>query len=273
MAKDTLIALPRFARGFALTTTGGARPISGFAKLKRRLDDAIAERRERDGREANAAVGAARHQAHRADAARQRPRRGGVRRRARDRPLAAGLHGVYDQGTHRDAKRAALNRWADALAIIVGAEPAPERRQGGERGRGRDAAPRQEASVSGASDENRARRADGQRYVAARAERALRRRLGAIGGSCAERSDAALSDNEKEMFSSAVKDLRAYAGPLIAMLKELPARDLLGPVFSAVRIVGWFSGPKEIGRPLLRASEPRRSRNRPRSAGLAGRCP
>jgi hypothetical protein len=36
-----------------------------------------------------------------------------------------GLHGVYDQGTHRDAKRAALEKWADALAGIVRPRPGP----------------------------------------------------------------------------------------------------------------------------------------------------
>jgi len=38
----------------------------------------------------------------------------------------AGLHAVYDQGSHRDQKRDALDRWAAALAIIVGIAPPPE---------------------------------------------------------------------------------------------------------------------------------------------------
>lgn len=37
-----------------------------------------------------------------------------------------GLHALYDQGSHRDQKRDALDRWADALAVIVGAAPPPE---------------------------------------------------------------------------------------------------------------------------------------------------
>jgi integrase len=126
MAKDTLIALPRFARGFALTTTGGARPISGFAKLKRRLDDAIAERRKRDGREAMPPW--VLHDIRRTVRTRLVSDLG-VEAFVAERVIGhalPGLHGVYDQGTHRDAKRAALDRWADALAIIVHAEPAPE---------------------------------------------------------------------------------------------------------------------------------------------------
>ncbi len=126
MAKDTLIALPRFARGFALTTTGGARPISGFAKLKRRLDQEIAERRARDGREPMPPW--VLHDIRRTVRTRLVSDLG-VEAFVAERVIGhalPGLHGVYDQGTHRKAKRAALDRWADALAMIVGAEPAPE---------------------------------------------------------------------------------------------------------------------------------------------------
>jgi hypothetical protein len=54
--------------------------------------------------------------------------------------------------------------------------------------------------------------------------------------------------DERELLRRAVKDLRAYAGPMVAMLKDSPALDYLGPVLGAVRIIGWFSGPIEIGR-------------------------
>ena len=41
---DLLSALPRFADGeFLFSTTGGARPISGFTKVKQRMDELIAE--------------------------------------------------------------------------------------------------------------------------------------------------------------------------------------------------------------------------------------
>jgi integrase len=126
MAKDMLIALPRFARGFALTTTGGARPISGFAKLKRRLDQEIAERRKTDGREPMPPW--VLHDIRRTVRTRLVSDLG-VEAFVAERVIGhtlPGLHGVYDQGTHREAKRAALDRWADALAIIVGAKPAPE---------------------------------------------------------------------------------------------------------------------------------------------------
>jgi integrase len=125
-AKDMLIALPRFARGFALTTTGGARPISGFAKLKRRLDQEIAQRRVADSREPMPPW--VMHDIRRTVRTRLVSDLG-VEAFVAERVIGhalPGLHGVYDQGTHREAKRAALDRWADALAIIVGAKPTPE---------------------------------------------------------------------------------------------------------------------------------------------------
>ncbi len=125
MAKDALITLPRFARGFALTTTGGARPISGFAKLKRRLDQEIAERRASDGREPMPPW--VMHDIRRTVRTRLVSDLG-VEAFVAERVIGhalPGLHGVYDQGTHREAKRAALDSWADALATIVGAKPAP----------------------------------------------------------------------------------------------------------------------------------------------------
>jgi integrase len=122
-AIEIIEALPRFGRGFVLTTTGGKRPVGGFSKMKRRLDKAIAERRKKAGAE---------------------PMRPWVfhdlRRTVRTRLISdlnveafiaervighalPGLHGVYDQGSHRAQKREAMMRWQDALALIVGPRP------------------------------------------------------------------------------------------------------------------------------------------------------
>jgi len=119
-ALDILKELPRFERGYALTTTGGARPISGFGKMKSRLDEEIAKRRTKDGREPMPPW--ILHD---------------LRRTVRTRLVSdlsveafiaervighalPGLHGVYDQGSHRIQKRDALDRWSMALALIVG---------------------------------------------------------------------------------------------------------------------------------------------------------
>lgn len=122
-ALDIIKALPRFKHGYVLTTTAGARPVSGFAKMKARLDAAVAELRAKDGAEVMA-----HWTLH------------DLRRTLRTRLVSdckvdafiaervighalPGLHRVYDQGTHRDQKRDALERWAAQLAAIIDPPP------------------------------------------------------------------------------------------------------------------------------------------------------
>ncbi|MGA8612684.1 MAG: hypothetical protein WB760_13510 [Xanthobacteraceae bacterium] len=61
-----------------------------------------------------------------------------------------------------------------------------------------------------------------------------------------------LRKDEQVTLRRAAKDLRRYGGPLVALLKDTHgALDMLAPVLSAARVIGWFSGPLEIGRPLF----------------------
>ena len=125
LAVKMLRALPRF-KGHVFTTTGGARPVSGLSKMKARLDRAIAKRREERG-----------------DGPMPPWVFHDLRRTVRTRLVSdlgvdafvaervightlPGLHGVYDQGTHRPQKRDALERWATALAAIVEPTRAPD---------------------------------------------------------------------------------------------------------------------------------------------------
>ncbi|HWY14259.1 MAG TPA: tyrosine-type recombinase/integrase [Rhizomicrobium sp.] len=114
---------PRFEGGaFVFTTTAGKRPISGFSKMKSRLDREIAKR---------------------ADGTQMAPwTLHDLRRTMRTRlsglgvlPLVAeliighkqgGIQAVYDLHTYDAEKRAALAKWEDALAAIVGLRPAPD---------------------------------------------------------------------------------------------------------------------------------------------------
>jgi integrase len=120
-AMDILRALPRFPRGYVLSTTGGKRPLGAFSKMKARLDAAIAEIRAKDGRDPMPPW--IFHDLRRTVRTRLVSDLG-VESFIAERVIGhalPGLHGVYDQGTHRDPKRAALEKWADALAGIVGA--------------------------------------------------------------------------------------------------------------------------------------------------------
>jgi integrase len=118
-AVDIVRALPKFSDGYVFTTTGGQRPISGISKMKAQLDGAVSEQRKKAG-------------------AKQMPpwvlhdlRRTLRTRLTSDLDVDAftaervlghalpGLHGVYDQGTHRTQKRAALKKWEIKLLSIV----------------------------------------------------------------------------------------------------------------------------------------------------------
>lgn len=113
---------PRSKR-YVFTTTGGAKPINGFSKAKDKLDAAIAERREKDRREPMPAW--ILHDLRRTVRTRLVSDLG-VDAFIAERVLGhalPGLHGVYDQGSHRPQKREALERWATRLVQIIGQAP------------------------------------------------------------------------------------------------------------------------------------------------------
>lgn len=117
--------LPRFERGFMLTLRDGTRPLGTMDKPKRELDATIAVRREREGRERMQPW--VFHDLRRSVRTRLVSDLG-VDHYTAERTighLVVGLDRVYDVGTHRDPKRDALERWAEALARIVGAETTP----------------------------------------------------------------------------------------------------------------------------------------------------
>jgi integrase len=108
-AIELLEGLPRFKGDYVFTTTGGERPISGFAKAKRALD--------------KKASGAAKWIFH------------DLRRTVRTRlselrvpdvvaelvigHKKLGLHAVYDQHAYLNEKRDALDAWAKRLQLIL----------------------------------------------------------------------------------------------------------------------------------------------------------
>jgi integrase len=122
-AVEIMRALPRFKGAHAFTTTAGARPVSGFSKMKARVDAEIARRREERG--ADSMVHWTLHDLRRT----VRTRLVGdcdvdafIAERVIGHALP-GLHAVYDQGTHRQPKRGALQKWEARLLSIV--EPKP----------------------------------------------------------------------------------------------------------------------------------------------------
>ncbi len=124
-ALGVLLALPRF-KGFALSTTAGRRPVSGFSKMKARLDVEIAALREKDGREPMPPW--VLHDLRRTVRTRLVSDLG-IEAFVAERVIGhalPGLHGVYDQGSHRTQKRDALEKWEVVLRAIVAPEPEPE---------------------------------------------------------------------------------------------------------------------------------------------------
>jgi integrase len=110
IAVELLKDLPRWHGDFVFSTTGGARPISGFSKMKLRVDAAIA-----------APIAPWRfHDLRRT-----------MRTNLSGLPIPSnvcelciahsqpGLHQVYDRHSYRDEKRRAFEFWAARLADIV----------------------------------------------------------------------------------------------------------------------------------------------------------
>ncbi|MFZ3327922.1 MAG: integrase arm-type DNA-binding domain-containing protein [Methylocella sp.] len=110
MAVDILKGLPRWHGDFVFTTTGGARPISGFSKMKLRINAAmkepIAPWRFHDLRRTmRTGLGAL-----------PVPNNVAELCIAHAQP---GLHRTYDLHSYRDEKRRAFELWAARLAEIV----------------------------------------------------------------------------------------------------------------------------------------------------------
>jgi integrase len=110
MAVEILESLPRWTGPYIFSTTGGERPISGFSKMKLRIDAALAE-----------AIPAWRfHDLRRT----MRTGLGGlpVPPNVAEMCLAhaqPGLHQIYDRHSYRDEKRRAFELWAARLKDIV----------------------------------------------------------------------------------------------------------------------------------------------------------
>jgi integrase len=116
MAVDLLKSLPRFSEGdFVFTTTGGARPVSGFSKFKRRTDAAISKL-------AGKPIAGWRFHDLRRTMRTHLSALPSVPDMVRELVIGharPGLHQVYDQHTYRDEKRSALDQWAARLGSIL----------------------------------------------------------------------------------------------------------------------------------------------------------
>lgn len=119
IARSTLGTLPKFEGEFLFSTSAGRRPLGGFSKMKARLDATINDQRRREGGQR-----ISHWVLH------------DLRRTVRTRLTSdldvdayiaervighalPGLHGVYDQGAHRQQKRSALQKWESHLLEIV----------------------------------------------------------------------------------------------------------------------------------------------------------
>jgi integrase len=110
LAVEILKSLPRWSGPFVFSTTGGARPISGFSKMKLRIDAAMPEPiapwrfhdLRRTMRTQLSALPIPNNVAELCIAHAQ-----------------PGLHKVYDLHSYRDEKRRAFELWAERLRSIV----------------------------------------------------------------------------------------------------------------------------------------------------------
>lgn len=117
---EILRTLPRFKGDYLFTTTAGDRPVSGISKMKERLDALVATSREKRGLKPMPPW--VLHDLRRT--VRTRLSELGVDSFTAERVIGhamPGLHEVYDQGTHRAQKRAALEKWEARLLEV--AEP------------------------------------------------------------------------------------------------------------------------------------------------------
>jgi integrase len=118
-ALEILKSLPSWTGPFVFSTTGGERPISGFSKMKVKIDEAIARARQKN----DIAEPIAPWRFH--------DLRRTMRTGLSGLPIPSnicelciahaqpGLHQVYDRHSYRDEKRRAFELWAARLAEIV----------------------------------------------------------------------------------------------------------------------------------------------------------
>lgn len=123
MAVEILANMPRQSGPYVFTTTAGLRPISGFGRVKVRLDKAIATAREEKGLEPMALWTL--HDLRHTVATRMAELGVSIEHIARvlnhaPRGITAT---VYDKHTDVPEKRRALDTWADYLKGIVAPEP------------------------------------------------------------------------------------------------------------------------------------------------------
>lgn len=113
-AQKLVADLPRFRGDHVLTTTHGHRPISGYSKMKKRLDAEIAKKAEIDPWVL--------HDLRRTVYS-QLTGRCKVSEFVADRVLGhalPGLQRIYNQYRYLDEKAEALERWSQELTTIVG---------------------------------------------------------------------------------------------------------------------------------------------------------
>jgi integrase len=116
-AAEILEGLPRFLAGpYVFTTTGGARPISGFSKMKARLDGLVGEIKpwtlhdiRRSVRTGLSSLGVLPVIAELTIGHKQQ-----------------GIAAVYDRHRYDEEKRDALMRWEAKLRAITAPEPEPD---------------------------------------------------------------------------------------------------------------------------------------------------
>lgn len=122
-AVAVLKSVPTFTGQSVFTTTAGRRPISGFANMKARLDEAVTMRRQTEGREPMPHWTL--HDLRRTVRTRL-VSDCGIDSFIAERVIGhalPGLHAVYDRGSHRQQKRAAMEQWEARLMEIVGRKP------------------------------------------------------------------------------------------------------------------------------------------------------
>lgn len=125
-ALEIVNSLPRFVDDYVFSTTGGKRPVSGFAKFKKGLDKRIADLIAQDVAAGLTQKGEVKMQPWRLHDIRRTVRTRLSELRVPDMVCELvvghskpGLHKVYDRHKYRDEKREALEAWAAKLAAIV----------------------------------------------------------------------------------------------------------------------------------------------------------
>jgi integrase len=125
-ALEILKTIPKYGHGYLFTTTAGVRPVGSHSKVKASLDEKIAALRKKGGEEL--VPHWVLHDLRRT--VRTRLSDVGIDAFVAERVLGhalPGLHSVYDQSTHSQQKRRALEKWQELLLSIVEPTPATAR--------------------------------------------------------------------------------------------------------------------------------------------------